>query len=190
MAKPVGKTLVKKKKNWVGVYGSNAYENVFLGESLGEKAGDLMGRVIETNLSDISRDVKRQNVKLSFKVNSIKENRAIADVTGYEIMASYLRRSVMKMKNKMNDSFECNTKDGVKLQIKPLLMTKSSSQKAKLSVIRKKTRDLITHEVSNMSYNEVIDAIVGYKLQKMLRDTIKKISPLAVCEIRVVERLS
>ena len=93
MVKIAGKKLVKKKKNWIAVYGSNNYENLFLGETLGEKPEDLMGRIIEANLGEVTKEIKRQNVKLLFKVNEIKEGRVKADIIGYEIMPGYLRRS-------------------------------------------------------------------------------------------------
>ena len=67
----------------------------------GEKPADLMNRVIGANLGEITKDMKRQNTKLLFKVNSTKENRAVADIVGYNIMPSYLRRSVAKIKNRM-----------------------------------------------------------------------------------------
>ncbi len=189
MAKIIPKTLVKKKKTWIAVYGSNNFEGLYLGETLGEKPADLMDRVIEANLGEIMKDMKRQNTKLLFKINSIKENRAVADIVGYNIMSSYLRRSVAKIKNRMNDSFSCKTKDGVKIQLKPLLMTRSSVQNSILTAIRHRVRHLLSSEIEKLGYYEAVDAIVGYRLQKMLRDDVKKISPLSVCEIRMMERL-
>ena len=190
MVKITGKKLVKKKKNWIAVYGSNDYENLFLGETLGEKPEDLMGRVIEANLGEIIRDMKRQNVKLLFKVNEIKDGKVKADVIGYEIMPGYLRRAVRKNKNEMDDSFLCKTKDGIMLRVKPLMMTRTRTNKALLSVIRKKGREIITNEMANVTYYEAINYIVSYNLQKLLREKIKKIHPLSVCEIRVMERVS
>lgn len=190
MVKPVGKTLVKKKKSWIGIYGSNIFEGLFLGESLGERPADLMNRVIQVNLGDIIKDVKKQNVKLLFKVNDVKENRAIADIIGYGMITNYLRRSAMKMRNKMNDSFTAKTKDGVSIQIKPLLMTKTGTQKAVLSEVRNKTKQLLIADVASMGYYELIDAIINYRLQKALRDRVKKVYPLSACEIRMMERLS
>jgi ribosomal protein S3AE len=105
-------------------------------------------------------------------------------------MSSYLRRSVAKIKNRMNDSFTCKTKDGVRIQLKPLLMTRSSVQRSVLTAIRHRVRHLLSSEMEKLGYYEVVDAIVGYRLQKMLRDDVKKISPLSVCEIRMMERLS
>ena len=190
MAKGTGKTLVKKKKTWIAVYGSGNYEGLQLGETLAEKPSDLMGRVIETNLSDISREVKRQNTKLLFKVNNINEGKVMADVVGYATMASHVRRSSQKIKNKMNDSFTCSTKDNVKVQLKPMMMTKATAQKGVLSQIRMGARAALTNEVAGLSYNEMLDSITGYRLQKIVKEKLKKIMPLSVCDIRMMERLS
>lgn len=190
MAKVVTKKLVKKKKSWIQIYGSNNFESLYLGESLGEKAADLMDRVIEANLGEVTRDMKRQNVKLLFKVNEVKDNKAIADVVGYEIMQGYLRRSVRKNKNEMDDSIICRTKDNIKLRIKPLLMTRSRAQKSLLSEIRKETRKIITAEIANLTYYEAISFVVNYNLQKLIRERIKKIYPLSVCEIRMMTRMA
>ncbi len=190
MAKVTQKKVTSKKKLWIPVYGSNNFEGLFLGESLGEKPADLMNRIIEANLGEILKDMKRQNVKLYFKVNDIKEGRAIADIVRYNIMSTFLRRSAVKLKNKMNDSFTCKTKDGIDVQLKPLLLTKSSTQKAVLSVIRKKVRQLLIADVATVGYYELVDAIVNYRLQKALRDRVKKVYPLSVCEIRMMERLT
>ncbi len=180
--------LVKKKKNWYNIIGSGAFKDVDLGETIAYDDKQLIGRKLNINLMEITGDVKKQSARLIFKIKDVNGNRAVADLIGYEMLSAHTKRLVRELRSKVDDSFITETKDKIKIKVKPLILTRNLVSKSISSSLRKKSRELLNEELNKNDYGNIINMLVNNKIQRQLRDSLKKIYPLAGYEVRMLER--
>lgn len=185
----IKKTLVKKKKKkWVSVYASSMFNNVDIGETLVVESPEAIGKVLKVNLADLTQDIKKQNILLTFSANKIQDQRVVCDVTGYELASSYVKRVIKRAKSKIEDSFLCSTKDEVKVRAKPVILTRSKAKGSILTLLRHKSREYFISNIKKQSYDEVLSSIISHNLQKGLKDELKKIYPVSLTELRIFKK--
>lgn len=138
---------------------------------------------------DLTDDPKKQNYKIIFKITKVEGEKAFTEIIGYEMLLTHVKRIMRKGIEKIEDSFIVQSKDNVKIQIKPLLLVKNKTKHSILTAIRKSTIDFISTELKKQNYDDFIQNIINNKSQKQLREVINKIYPLVACEFRVVKKL-
>ena len=82
------------------------------------------------------------------------------------------------------DSFEAECHDHTTI-IKTLLITRRRVSRSVLKALREEARKFILSYVKTRKAEELFSEIMTNKLQKQLSLKLKKIYPLALCEIRV-----
>ncbi len=180
------KPLKKQKKTWFNIVSPQEFGNSIVGETLVSEPQQLVGRNVQVNLMNMLNDPKKQNIQLTFKIKSVREKNAVTEITKYELLPSYLKRIMRKGKEKIEDSFVTETKENVKIRIKSVMITKAKTQKSKLALVRKTAREFLTERSKAQSVSEVINDAITTKLQRELRERVKKIYPLAVCEFKMI----
>ena len=178
-----------KRKIWFPVVATSHFNNVEIGETLVVQPSALVGRNLSTSLGLLTNDSKSQNVKVTFKVKEIKDNKALTELVKYEIASGSLKRMVHKGKEKIDDSFKLKTKDGVNVRIKPFIVTKAAAKRSILSALRKKTRELLADYLKKYDYEAFFQDIIRFKIQTIMKKELKKIYPLAQFQIRILEKL-
>lgn len=180
--------LKKKKKKWVSIYASNSFNNIDIGETLVEEPNEALGKTLKINLADLTQDIKKQNILLTFLANKLQDQRVVSDVVGYEISPSYVKRVIKRAKSKIEDSFLCSTKDEVKVRLKPVILTRSKAKGSVLTLLRHKSRTYFVDNVKKQSYEEVLSNIMSHNLQRGLKDELKKIYPVSLTELRIFKK--
>lgn len=189
IAKKITASEPKKKKRWIAILSSREFNNVEIGETLCVLPDEILGRKIVANLMYLTNDPKKQHVNIKFKANEIKGDKVASEMIGYELSNSYVKRAARKGRNKIDESFVVKTKDNINLKIKPLMITRHKTKGSILSELRKRTKEFISNAAQQYTYSEMIGVIVQNRLQRDLRLNLSKTYPLAVCEIRMIERL-
>lgn len=187
--KSAKETLKWKKKKWVKILAPKEFKNASLGESLVMSPDKLVGKTVESNLMTITGDMKKQNINVKFYINNIKDGQAVTDLKTYNMIPSAVKRMVRRTRDRVDLSFVAETNDGVKMRIKPLLITTSNTSQPVLTMLRKKAEALITKHLSKTKKEDLINEILNHKLQNELKKHLKDIYPLRVCEIRKIEIL-
>jgi len=186
----VKKTEVKRKKKiWVSILAPKQFNNIEIGETLCEEPKQLLGRNIDVNLMVLTNDPKKQNVKLKFKVKEVKGEKVEAEVIGYELNTSHVRRVVRRGSEKIDDSFLVETKDNIKYRIKPLLLTRYETKRSILSAIKVKMREIAVENFKKNDSVAMLNSIVSNSFQREAKDAIKKIYPIAICEVRMLHKV-
>ncbi len=180
------KLLKKQKKTWFNIVSPQEFGNCIVGETPVIEPQQLVGRNVQVNLMTMLNDPKKQNIQLTFKVKSVREKNAVTEITKYELLPSYMKRIMRKGRAKIEDSFTTETKENIKIRIKPVMITKAKAQKSKLALVRKTAREFITERVKTQSVSELINDAITTKLQRELRERIKKVYPLVVCEFKTI----
>ncbi|MEM4259148.1 MAG: hypothetical protein QXS38_00070 [Candidatus Pacearchaeota archaeon] len=143
---------------------------------------ELEGKVVKL---DLTRSLKGKNFELKLKVMR-KENELEAEPVSAEVIGSYIRRMMRTGVDYVEDSFKAELKDGNAI-VKPFMITRNKVSRAVRRALRETARKFIEGYIKTRSTKEAFRDIMANKLQKELSFKLKKIYPLAFCEIRVFE---
>ncbi len=177
----------KAKKKWFTIVARGA--GIELGKVPAFEPNTLIGRTVQTNLSFLTKDPKKQNVNIKFKITEASQNDATADISSYELVPSFIRRIIRKGKEKLEISFASTTKDAIKVRIKLLLVTKIAAKRSVNKELRKKVQELITDITVNSTYDEFIKKIISNKIHRDVKATLSKIYPLSLFEVKALKRI-
>ncbi len=188
MAKIVVKSKVKKVKRKfpVELKAPEVFGSVSLGKSTVTDLKAFIGKSIKMNLMYITNNIKNQNIRVFFNVESVDSGIAKTVLTGYEQIPYYLNRFVKTGSDLLEMSFVCKTKDGINLRIKPFCVTKKNTSSLKLGDMRSKISEIISKDVSEMNAQDFLHSVILGKVQLGYRSEIKKIFPLKSLEFKKV----
>ncbi len=148
----------------------------------GTSPEELEGRVVRI---DMTRSLRGKNLELRAKIKV--NNGALEGIpVSLEVMPSYIRRSIRKGTDYIEDSFETECKDA-KLRIKPFMIARKRVSRAIRNALREGAKKHLESHVKVRTAEEVFSEITSNKIQKEISIKLKKIYPLALCEIRVAE---
>jgi len=181
--------LKQKKKIWYEILAPREFHNLSVGETTAFNSDSLIGRTINLNLTNLTRDMKKQNMMVKFKIKEVKDGRALTELVGYNIVPSYVKRVVRTGRTKVDDSLEYITREKNKVRIKLLIVTRSIVKKSVVNSLRKESRKFLKEFTERQNYDVIVSFILSYGLQRKLKNHLRKISPLATCEIRVFEKI-
>jgi ribosomal protein S3AE len=146
---------------------------------------ELDGRFLKY---DLTRLLKGKSMMLTLKVK-VEGNEAIATPNKVVLMPYFLRRMIRKGTNYVEDSFSAECQDA-NLKIKPFLITRRKVSRAVRAALRTKAKEELINYVKDRTAEELFDEMLKNQIQKPLSLKLKKIYPLALCEIRVLEAKS
>ena len=184
MAEEKAKKSTKvKKKSWVQILAPKSFGNDIIGEIYVFEAESLIGRDITVNLMSLTGDMKKQNTNLKFVIDSLEGSKAITTLEGYYLVPASVRRLVRRGKKRLDLSFTCRTSDNKKVRIKPLLIPLTKVKSSSSHDLRRATISHTTERLSKMTFENVVRELMNYKLQKSLKEDIKKIYPVRILEV-------
>ncbi len=175
------------KKKWLLIRASKFFNNELLGECYVPGPEHLLGRTISANLANLTGDIRQQSVTLKFLVTSLENDAGIADVVSCEMAPSAIRRVVRKGSDRLDESFICETENGQKVRIKPMIITKAATNSAVHHLLRKALVSNIAKYVKKHAFESLINEIITSKLQTTVKSELKKVYPLKAVEVRALE---
>lgn len=144
----------------------------------------IAGRVVKI---DLSRNLRGKNLEVSMKVKKEGEE-LIAEPISMELFSSFIRRTMRTGSDYIEDSFIATCKDG-DFVIKPFMLTRKKVPRSIRSAIREETKNYLKSYVVSRTGIELFSDFISGKVQKELSLKLKKIYPLAFCDVRVLERI-
>lgn len=143
---------------------------------------ELVGKIIKL---DMTRSLRGKSVELKLKIKKDDE-KLNAEPISAEVIGSYIRRIMRKGADYVEDSFVTDCRDA-KAIVKPFLITRNKVSRAVRKELRNRAKSHIQSYFKIRTASELFSDILTNKLQKDLSLKLKKIYPLALCEIRVFE---
>ena len=104
------------KKYWTSVLATPEFNNAEIGEVTYSDIKTLQGRVLKTNLYLLINDSRKQNSEISFKITSSDGKISKTEIYGYKILNAYIKKVMRNGRDKVDDSFICETKDKIKIK--------------------------------------------------------------------------
>ena len=182
-AKKVSKQIVKKKK-WYSIVSPAMLGEKVLGEIYLVDTETVEGRKLNMNLMQVTGDIKAQNSSVAFEVTGAKDNKLQTKLIGYDFLSAAVKRLIRRRMTRIDDSIVCSTKDGAKMRVKPLIMTRSKVSRSVEHSLRAYLRHEIITQVKTYSVEELFTSVIKNKIQQDIRSKINVLYPLKGVIIR------
>jgi ribosomal protein S3AE len=151
-------------------------------ELIGGSLEDLNNRVIKV---DVTRKLKGKGVDLIFKI-VLEDGKPVALPKKITLLPFFVGHMMHKGASYVEDSITSETKDN-RVVIKPFLITRKKVSNAVRRTLRNSARNWIVDYLKTKTSAEVFEEILSNQMQRPLSLKLKKIYPLAICEIRIFE---
>lgn len=136
---------------------------------------------------DFTKSLRGKNLELLMRVKN-RDGSLEGIPESVKLASSYVRKVVRKGTDYSEDSFETPCRD-FQTRIKPLMVTRRRVSKTILAALRESAKKQLETHLKTRNAEEIFSEIISNKIQKQLAIKLKKIYPLALCEIRMFETL-
>ena len=171
-------------KAWYMVVAPPFFGNVELGAVPAEEQEQLIGRVVEATLYDITGDFSHQYLKMFFQVNEIDGKTAHTLFKGHEYSRDYLRSLVRRRTTKVDGLFNLTTKNGYKLRVAVSALTLSRIKTSQEKIIRNMMEKTINEKAAALTLDQFVQEMVLGKIASDVYNEAKKVAPLRHVGIR------
>jgi len=183
-----GKTIDKwRKKKYFTVLAPKVFNERELGQSIAYDAAALEGRPVRTNLMMLTGNIKKQNIAITFRINKVQGDTAYTRVHQYHVMPSAIKRKVRRDRDRVDDSFQCVTRDNKVIRIKPLVVTRVKTSRSVKAAVRSAMLQYMIDYIRKMDYDTLIGELIIDKFQKNISRALVKIIPIKIVDIRIMK---
>ncbi len=175
--------IEKEKKKWFQIIGPKVFGSKILGETTGDSIEKTNGRRLELSAGMVAGDMKKQYMTIVFTLNGGDNNAINTSIYGLKTSSSYLRRGMRRYKSKLEISFiikcvECN------IRIKTLLLLRNEIHKSVSASLLKVCKENSNKLAEGKKFEDLIISVLSDTFSKQIKDSLKKIYPVASVEIR------
>jgi small subunit ribosomal protein S3Ae len=160
------------------------FGNYELGSIPAQEPEQLIGRVVETTLYDITSDFSHHYLKMFFQINEVDGKTAKTLFKGHEYSRDYLRSLVRRRTTKVDALINLTTKDGFKLRIAVSALTLSRIKTSQEKIIRKIMEKTIHEKAIALSLDQFVQEMVLGKIASDIYNQAKEVAPLRHVGIR------
>ena len=171
-------------KAWYMVVAPPFFGNVELGALPAEEPEQLIGRVVEATLYDITSDFSHQYLKMFFQINELDGKTVRTLFKGHEYSRDYLRSLVRRRTTKVDGLFNLTTKDGYKLRVAVSALTLSRVKTSQEKLIRDMMAKIIDEKAAVLTLDQFVQEMVLGKIASDVYNKAKKVAPLRHVGIR------
>jgi len=160
------------------------FGNIELGSIPAQEEKQMIGRVVEATLYDITGDFSHHYLKMFFQINEIDAKTAKTLFKGHEYSRDYLRSLVRRRTTKVDGLINLTTKDGYKLRIAVSALTLSRIKTSQEKIIREIMEKTIKEKSNALSLDQFVQEMVLGKIASDIYNQAKLVAPLRHVGIR------
>lgn len=172
-----------RSKTWFNVVAPSYFGNVEIGLTPSSADEQLIGRVIETSLYDLTGDFSLAHVKLYFRIKEIKGNKAVTAFKGHDFARDYLRSLVRRGSSRIAGIFDVTTKDGYLIRATSIAFSVGRARTSQKKIIRAIMKDITENKAKELKFDSFVQEAVLGKIASEIYNEAKKTLPLRKCEI-------
>ena len=173
-----------RSKSWYNVVAPSFFGNIDLGAVPAETADQLIGRVVEATLYDITGDFSHHYLKMFFQISVMDGKTAKTLFKGHEYSRDYLRSLVRRRTTKVDGLFNITTRDGFKLRIAVSALTLSRIKTSQEKIIRNIMIRIIKEKAAALTMDQFVQEMVLGKIGSDIYNESKQVAPLRHVGIR------
>ena len=167
-----------REKSWYMALAPSFFGNVELGRIPAADPDQLIGRIVEATLYDITSDFSHQNLKLFFQISELEGKVANTIFKGHEYSRDYMRSLVRRRTTKVDGLFNLNTKDGYRLRISVSALTLSRIKTSQEKIIRGIMDRTVKEKAAELNLDSFVQEVVLGKIASDVYNEAKKVAPL------------
>ncbi|MDD5700386.1 MAG: hypothetical protein PHH00_04360 [Candidatus Nanoarchaeia archaeon] len=146
---------------------------------------ELDGKVVSL---DLTRSLRGKSFLMSIRVGAEGE-KLVGEPVALELAESFIRRMIRTGTDYVEDSFEAECKDG-KARMKVFMITRNKVSRAVRKDLRNTGREFLQSYARMRNVKEIFNDLMMNKVQRELSFKLKKIYPLALCEVKSFRLMS
>ncbi len=196
MAKARSRTAARKMKDkwkaktWYNVLAPPSFDNVTIADTLADKPANLINRVTEVSLQDLTNDFRKSHIKLYFKIHNVEETNAHTKFVGHTLTSDYLRRMIRRKRSKIDGVYDATTRDGATIRVKPFATTDKRIQNSQRKIVRETMKKTILDRAKVSTLSEFVKCIIDGKIGSDIYKNCKKLYPVKRVEVYKTQVLS
>jgi small subunit ribosomal protein S3Ae len=183
-------SVSKAQKIWVPVRAPSAFNQVELPRIMAQSTESILNRRITVSLSDITGDLRQVQVFLKFRIIDVTGGVAKTRFDQLELAREFVRGISRRSTTKTELVSDVETKDGARLRIFIVAVTRGKIHRSKRTAIRKTGQQILETKASQTSFDQFTQEIVLGKAAAEIFAAARKIAGINTLEIRKVKVLS
>ncbi|HIP16951.1 MAG TPA: 30S ribosomal protein S3ae [Methanothermococcus okinawensis] len=172
-----------KTKSWYNIYTPQSFGGDLIGQTPANDPSNVIGRVAEVSLKDLTNDHSKHMVRMYFKIDGVSGNNATTQFVGHDTTREYLKSLIRRRRSKITTITDVKTKDGYKIRVKAMVLTAVRARDCHKRDIRKKMEEIIRETAKNQTFPEFVQAMLLGGLGSKIFGECKKIFPMKRVEI-------
>jgi small subunit ribosomal protein S3Ae len=184
MAKESAQALKVRKKKWFSILAPGLFREVVVGEMPLYESIEMKGRCVTANMMNLTNNPRNQHINVKLRIVDVKDGKGLTQVLGAEMTPGSVKRLMRRGRTKVEDSFVVQTSDKKLVRLKPLIITNSVEKNSATAAIRKIVRNAAATLIIKLTYEQLLEEIVSFKLQRHLGEQASKITRIRSSEIR------
>lgn len=176
-----------KTKKWYSIHAPKIFNESVIGEMPANEDSAAIGRKIVVGLDVLTRNPSHAYTNVVLKVIDVNGTTAHTKLVSISQLYSYIRSLVRRYRSVATLVLPVETKDGIKMVVKLLVITRSRTTHSRIVGIRKEMDALTLNMFKESEANEMINSIIEGKFQAELAAKLKHITPLNKIEVKTLE---
>ncbi len=179
-----------KKKKEYSIIAPKLIGSVEMGQTVADKDEKVIGRVTKVNLGQITNQFQKKKYDLYVRVTDVQGSSANTELFALELKNNFSRRLVGRRCNKLDLVQYLDSKDGQRVKVKALCVTKRKIEKIKEKDIGREMRKQIGLLVAKNSFDDFFDLVVNKDIERELSAKVRNIAELRGCAIVLIKKIT
>lgn len=180
-----------KAKNWFKVYAPEFLGKQFIGEIISSDTANLPGRVLTASLGELIQDYSKQNIRMSFKINSVAGDAAYTQFHGHEMTKDFIRAMVKRRASRIDSTITLRPLGSAReLQVTITAFTINHARLSQIHEIRAAMVKVVQDCAKEADFETFVSSMVKGEISKKMLEACKPIFPVRKIEIIKSESVS
>ena len=172
-----------KAKTWYKVHAPETFNAAYIGDTISADTENMIGRVMNATLGEISNDYGKHHVKMKFRINQVAGDAAYTEFVGHELTKDYLRSLVKRRSSRIDSHVIGTTKDGVRVHLTVTCYTLMAADSSHIHEIRKRISTQVAAFVAENDWRTVTETMVTGAMAKDLMADSRVVFPVRRIEV-------
>ncbi|PUA31388.1 MAG: 30S ribosomal protein S3ae [Candidatus Terraquivivens tikiterensis] len=172
----MSKKTGEKVKHLITVYSPPYFGGREIGTILASDPSRVVGRVIRTDLYQLTGDPSKHYLLIYFKIVGVEDSSASTIFYGHEYGREFLRSLVRRGSTKVDGIFDVTTKDGFHLRLTITAFTINRIRRGKERKIRHIMKEIVTKAGQSLTLEQFSQEMVLGKSASDIFNSAKKIA--------------
>jgi len=171
-------------KEWYTIATPPYFGDIEIGTSPVSDSSNLIGRVVNTTLYDITGDPSQQYLKLYFQVTDVKGQKAITIFKGHEYSRDYLRSLVRRGSTRIDTIINVSVEDKYVIRSSVVIFSVLRVKASQISEFRKIVKKNLEQKTETLKFDQFVQEVVLGKIASDIYNEAKKVAPIRHVGIR------